>query len=148
MFIILSMDYYNKYKQYKQYKDNKFLRLVGLNKNKFEIIVTEFLDYVKLNTNKDWSPRGKKASFNLVDKLLLTMRYLRDYPTFIVLGLEFGISESYANKIFNKVSKTLPKLASLKLPSLNNLDEKVLQRVIIDVSEQRTERPKKTKFKN
>ncbi len=145
MFIIVGMDYYNKYKQY---KDDKFLRLVGLNKKKFEIIVIEFLDYVNLNTNKDWSPRGKKASFKLVDKLLLTMRYLRDYPTFIVLGLEFGISESYANKIFNKVSKTLPKLPSLKLPNLNNLDEKVLERVIIDVSEQKTERPKKTKFKN
>jgi spore coat polysaccharide biosynthesis predicted glycosyltransferase SpsG len=75
--------------------------------------------------------------------LILTFRYLRDYPTFVVLGNEFGISESFSNKIFNRVSLSLVKV--LKLPNLNNLKSLKLETVIIDVSEQETERPKKTK---
>jgi hypothetical protein len=130
------MTYYSKYKEY---SPATFLRLTGLPKDKFEQLIPLFLDHVE----KEWETRGRKGNFALVDKLLLTMRYIRDYPTFIVLGLEFGISESYAQKIFTKVSESL--VTILKLPSKESLKDKILERVIIDVSEQETERPKKNK---
>jgi hypothetical protein len=130
------------YEKYITYSDPKFLRLTGLKKDKFNELIPLFLNFV----DKHWDKRGKKAEFTLVDKLLLTFRYLRDYPTFIVLGLEFGISESYTQKIFTKVSESLVKI--LKLPNLGDLGDVILERVIIDVSEQRTERPKKNKKKN
>jgi Helix-turn-helix of DDE superfamily endonuclease len=119
--------------------------MVGVTKIQFDLILDLFREYV--NTN--WSRSGRPSSFGLEDRLLLTFRYLRDYPTFIVLGNEFGISESFSNKIFNKVAKSLVKV--LPLPNLTDLQNKlkdsgkVLQKVIIDVSEQRTERPKKNK---
>lgn len=130
------MTYYSKYKDY---SPAKFLRLTGLPKEKFEQLIPLFLDYVKNN----WNPRGRKPKFDLIDKLLLTMRYLRDYPTFIVLGLEFAISESYSQKIFTKVTESLVKV--LKLPNKDSLKDVILERVIIDVSEQETERPKKNR---
>ena len=98
-----------------------------------------FKKYVDLN----WTNRGRPSKFSLVDRLLLTFRYLRDYPTFIVLGNEFGISESFANKIFNKVTKSIVKVVSLPNLKQMELGNQIIQKVIIDCSEQKTERPKK-----
>lgn len=121
------------------FNDSKFRRMLGVNKYQFNLIFKLFQDYVDIH----WTKRGRPSDFTLVDRLILTFRYLRDYPTFVVLGNEFGISESFSNKIFNRVSVSLVKV--LKLPNLNNLKDLKLETVIIDVSEQETERPKKTK---
>jgi len=122
-----------------QFSDSKFRRMLGINKYQFDLIFKLFQEYVDTH----WTKRGRPSDFTLVDRLILTFRYLRDYPTFVVLGNEFGISESFSNKIFNRVSLSLVKV--LKLPNLNNLKSLKLETVIIDVSEQETERPKKTK---
>jgi hypothetical protein len=132
------MNYYQKYNGFSQ---EKFHRMIGVSKEQFSKILVLFKDYV----DKNWTKRGRPSNFSLEDRLLLTFRYLRDYPTFIVLGNEFGISESFCNKIFNKVSSSLVKV--LKLPNLKDLEDKgkIIEKVIIDVSEQETERPKKNK---
>ena len=129
------------YQKYQEFSDSKFRRMLGVNKVQFDKIYHLFKDYVDLN----WTNRGRPSEFSLVDRLILTFRYLRDYPTFVVLGNEFGISESFANKIFNKVTKSLVKV--VPLPSLKQMetDNQNIQKVIIDCSEQKTERPKKSK---
>jgi len=132
------------YQKYQKFSDSKFKRLTGIRKEQFVKLFELFADY----KDKKWSKRGRRSNFILEDRLLLTLRYLRDYPTFIVIGNEFDISESFANKIFNKVSLALIKI--LKLPNLSALEVefgqgKNLQKIIIDVSEQPTERPKKNK---
>jgi hypothetical protein len=131
----------NFYQKYEQFSEAKFRRMTGVSKDQFSKILILFENYV----DKHWTKRGRPSSFSLPDRLLLTFRYLRDYPTFIVLGNEFSISESFSNKIFNRVSSSLVNI--LKLPNLNELEEvgKVIEKVVIDVSEQETERPKKNK---
>jgi hypothetical protein len=133
----MTRQYNNQYKKLLQQSDKSFLRVIGLKKYQFEFLLELFLEYVDNN----WDKRGCKGGFSLADKLLLTFRYLRSYPTFLELGVEFGISESYANKIFTKVSESLVKI--LKLPNLNSLKDIDLGDVLIDVSEQETQRPKK-----
>jgi hypothetical protein len=54
------------------------------------------------------------------------------------LSKEFDISDTYAHEIFTKVSKSLVKI--INLPNLESLKD--LGELIIDVSEQETERPK------
>jgi hypothetical protein len=129
------------YQQYQLFSDSKFRRMLGVSKDQFDKIYILFKKHVDLN----WTNRGRPSEFSLVDRLILTFRYLRDYQTFVVLGNEFGISESFANKIFNKVSKTLVKVVALPNLQQMELNKQVIQKVIIDVSEQRTERPKKSK---
>jgi hypothetical protein len=131
------------YQTYQKFSQQKFLRMVGLKLNQFAFLLELLEEYVELNNNKDWDKRGCKGGFTLADKLLLTFRYLRDYRTFLVVGNEFGISESYAYKIFTKVSKSLVKI--LKLPNIESLNSAELGSVLIDVSEQETERPQKNK---
>ena len=133
------------YEKYKEFNHHKFQRMTGLKLPQFNFLFELLSEYVELNEYKDWDKRGKKGDFTLIDKLLITLRYLRDYPTFLVLGEEFGISESYAYKIFTKVSQSLVKI--LKLPNIESLKGD-LGNVLIDVSEQETERPKKTKIRH
>ena len=131
------------YQKYEQFSSEKFRRMTGISKEQFAKILILFRDYV----DKYWTKRGRPSNFSLEDRLLLTFRYLRDYPTFVVLGNEFGISESFCNKIFNRISQSLVKILKLPLKSLENRG-KVVEKVLIDVSEQETERPKKTKKEN
>ena len=76
---------------------------------------------------------------------MITLKYLRDYPTFLVLGQNFGIGESYCNKIVNRLCPVLVKI--LKLPSMQELEQLDLKTIIIDCSEQKTERPKESQKK-
>jgi hypothetical protein len=131
------------YQNFQKLNHHKFHRMIGLKQKQFAFLLELFEEYVELNINKDWDKRGCKGGFTLADKLLLTFRYLRDYPTFLVVGHEFGISESYAYKIFTKVSESLVKI--LKLPNIESLNGIDLGNILIDVSEQETERPKKNK---
>lgn len=127
------------YNQYNNFPEVKFRRITGLTKKQFNILLPQFIEY----TTNNWDRRGKKGNFTLPDKLLLTFRYLRSHPTYIELANEFGISESYAQKIFTKVSTSLVQI--LKLPNLKDIQELKLETIVIDVSEQETERPKKNK---
>jgi hypothetical protein len=123
--------------------DAEFQRMTGLKKHQFDKLFELLQKYVSTH----WSRRGHHNSqFTLADKLLITLRYLRDYPTFLSLGSEFGISESYTYKLFTKVSTSLVKI--LKLPNLKELVNLNLQTIIIDVTEQETERPKKNNNSN
>lgn len=55
--------------------------------------------------------------------LSLTFRYLSDCPTFVVIGNEFGINESFSNQIFNKVSTHLIKILKLPLKELEYVNQ-------------------------
>jgi len=74
----------------------------------------------------------------LEDRLLLTLYYLRHYPTLINLGAVFGISESYCHKIYSRTARLLAKIE--KLQSRKTLLDPTAT-VILAVSEQPIERP-------
>jgi hypothetical protein len=121
----------------------QFVRDVGISVDLFWDIRARILAYIQ--DEHYWFPikkRGKKSkTLRVEDKLLLTFYYLRHYPTFDQLGRQFGISESYANKIFHQYLDILVKV--LKLPGQKALLEHGLDAIIIDVTEQPVERPTK-----
>ena len=73
--------------------------------------------------------------------MLLTLYYIRYYPTFINLAAIFDISESYCHKIYTRTARILVKVE--KLPNRKVLLEDPAAIVAIDVSEQPIERPVK-----
>lgn len=85
--------------------------------------------------------RGKKTSVSLEDQVLITILYLRDYDTFFNIGFSFNICESYANKIYHKISSIL--ILFLHPPSSKQLELEDLGTLAIDVAEQPVERPLK-----
>src|SRR5665647_3039180 len=108
------------YAQLPTHKPEEYLRIVGLSKE----------DSLHLN-----------SKLALEDRLLLTLYYLRHYPTLINLAAVFGISESYCHKVYARTARMLAKVE--KLPNRKALLEDPVVTLAIDVSEQPIERPVK-----
>lgn len=73
---------------------------------------------------------------------MLTIYYLRHYPTFINLADVFDNRSSYCHKIYDQNSRTLVKVETL--PNRQNLTLNPPETVIIDVLAQPIERPVKS----
>ena len=117
-----------------------FLRDVWIGLATFLSILEKVSLYIEAERERrPMKRRGLKSSISLADQLLLTFRYLRHYPTFARLGEEFGISESYANKIYHGILNILLKV--LKMNNRKELLNRDLDTVLIDVTEQPIERP-------
>jgi hypothetical protein len=124
-------------------KAAKFKRLVGISREKFNNIVDWLKSYEsEIKKQNGLKRRGLNTSkISREDRVLLTFYYLRHYPTFENLASIFNICESYCQKIYTKTVRMLAKI--LKLPSRKELLTKGFSTLIIDVSEQRIERPQK-----
>lgn len=95
-----------------------------------------------MDEERDIFNRGKKpVSISVENMILLTVLYLRDYDTFFNLGFSFGICESYSHKIYHKISSLMLKF--LHVGGSRKLAVEDLGALVIDVSEQPIERPKK-----
>jgi hypothetical protein len=121
----------------------KFRRRVGVSQRTFWAIVTRVTAYLKEHRRKcPMTRRGKKARcLSVADHVLLTLLYLRHYQTFEELGARFGISESYANKLYHRYLDILVQV--LRLPGKKALLDGTLQAIVLDVTEQPIERPVK-----
>jgi AraC-like DNA-binding protein len=131
------------YAQLSTHNPEEFLRTVGLSQEDFWHLNGKLADY--LNEQKVLNPltrRGRKDSkLALEDRLLLTLFYLRHYPTLINLAAVFGISESYCHQIYARTARMLAKVE--KLPNRKVLLQEPTATLVIDVSEQPIERPVK-----
>jgi hypothetical protein len=130
----------NPFEKYKKQNRDNFVRTVGLSLEKFQHLVGQIR--IHLQVQQDHNPlrkRGLKSKLSLENQVLLALLYLRDYPTFIKLGLQFGISESYAHKIYHKMSTLLVKILHVK--NRQTLFEENLNTLVVDVTEQPIERP-------
>ncbi|MEO1760431.1 MAG: transposase family protein [Cyanobacteria bacterium J06629_18] len=58
---------------------------------------------------------GRKRKLSLEEQILLTLIYLRQFTTFQLLGIQFGVSETTANDTFNY---WFPLLGKMLPPSL------------------------------
>ena len=119
----------------------KFKRQTGIAKEDFQRLCEKTEDY--LEEEKERNPqkrRGLKTSkLSLADRILLTLYYLRHYPTFANLADIFEISESYCHKIYSRYCRILVKVEPL--PNQKSWLEKPPTTLIIDVTEQPIERP-------
>ena len=133
-----------RFKEIKNLPPEQFLRNVGIPLNKFQNILDKVSEYIESEKAKNpLKRRGckSKKDIRLADKLLLTLHYLRHYETFANLGIKFGITEGYANKIYHHILAILTKV--LDMPNPKDLLNPEIEVVAIDVTEQPIERPKK-----
>ncbi len=88
---------------------------------------------------KPLKKRGLNGAFLEEDKILITLYYLRHYPTLEVLAGIFSISKSYVHKIYHKYSSILVKLFHVK--GAKALNTESLTTILMEVTEQPIERP-------
>ena len=130
------------FEQLKKKKASIFKRETGLSLRNFKRLLGKIQQEIAAEKQRDpLRRRGQQSEHLLADRLLLTLFYLRHYPTFFNLGTQFGLSESYAHKIFHRFSGILVKV--LRLKRRNDLRSADLRAVVIDVTEQPIERPQR-----
>jgi len=125
-----------------QQSEKTFKRQTGVSVSHFHKLVQAIRQYISsLKKENPLKNRGLNSALCLEDQLLLTLYYIRHYPIFLLLGQVFNISESYANKIYHKISNIIIKIAHVK--GAKSVAEGNIKDIVIDVCEQQIERPKK-----
>jgi len=128
-----------RYETIEHLKDTDFKRLTGVQRETFE----QMLKVVK----KGLRNFGRPTKLNQADQLLMTLMYWREYRTEFHIAQSYGISESTVCRTIQKVENSLVRSGKFRLPGKKTLQasDTVFEVVLVDVSEQAIERPKKTK---
>lgn len=128
-----------RYETIKQLKDTDFKRLTGVQRETFE----KMLEVVQ----KGLRDFGRPSKLSRADQLLLTLMYWREYRTEFHIAQSYGISEATVCRTIQKVENALGRSGRFRLPGKKALQssDTLFEVVLVDVSEQPIERPKKAK---
>ena len=132
---------HNKHMRYEDIKDRtdkNFKRLTGIKHQTFQHMLAV------LETN---IPNfGRPPKLRRADQLLMTLMYWREYRTQFHIAQAYGISESAVCRTIKKIEDTLINSGQFRLPGKKALQpsDTVIEIVVVDVTEQPIERPKKS----
>jgi len=126
--------------------DEKFKRRIGTTKPVF-LTMLDILEtaYVQLHQSG-----GKPPDLTVGDKLLITLKYYREYVTMESIADDYDCSKSAVCRSIHWVEDTLSADGRFQLPGKKALQEEETKAVspktvAIDVMEHRIERPKKNR---
>ena len=127
------------YETIERLKDTDFKRLTGVQRETFD----QMLKVVE----KGLRDFGRPTKLNRADQLLMTLMYWREYRTEFHIAQSYGLSESTVCRTIQKVENALVRSGKFRLPGKKALQpsDTVFEVVLVDVSEQPIERPKKAK---
>ena len=128
-----------RYETIKHLKDMDFKRLTGVQRKTFDVMLTV--------VGKGLRNFGRPPKLSRADQLLMTLMYWREYRTEFHIAQSYGISESAVCRTIKKVEDILVHSGKFRLPGKKALQpsDTVFEVVLVDVSEQPIERPKKAK---
>jgi hypothetical protein len=128
-----------RYETIKDLQDTDFKRLTGVQRETFE----EMLKVVK----KGLGDFGRPPKLSRADQLLMTLMYWREYRTEFHIAQSYGVSEATICRTLRKVEDVLVRSKKFRLPGKKALQpsDTVFEVILVDVSEQPVERPKKAK---
>jgi Helix-turn-helix of DDE superfamily endonuclease len=128
-----------RYETIKPLKDTDFKRLTGVQRETFERMLT----VVKQGLGNF----GRPPKLSRADQLLMTLMYWREYRTEFHIAQSYGLSEATVCRTIQRVENALVRSGKFRLPGKKALQpsDTVFEVVLVDVSEQPIERPKKAK---
>jgi hypothetical protein len=120
-------------------KDTDFKRLTGVQRETFE----EMLQVVE----KGRRNFGRPPKLSRADQLLMTLMYWREYRTEFHIAQSYGVSEATVCRTIRKVEDVLVRSKKFRLPGKKAFQpsDTVFEVILVDVSEQPVERPKKVR---
>ena len=128
-----------RYKTIEHLKGTDFKRLTGVQRETFDLM----LEVVEQGI-RDF---GRPTKLSRADQLLMTLMYWREYRTEFHIAQSYGVSEATVCRTIRKVENALVRSKKFRLPGKKALQasDTVFEVVLVDVSEQPVERPKKAK---
>lgn len=126
-----------RYEAIEHLKDTDFKRLTGVQRETFDLMLKV--------VEKGLRDFGRPTKLNRADQLLMTLMYWREYRTEFHIAQSYGISEATVCRTIQKVENALARSGKFRLPGKKTLQasDTVFEVVLVDVSEQPIERPKK-----
>jgi hypothetical protein len=130
------------YEQAKHLKPREFKRLWGVKLETFQHMV-EIVQQHERRKKK----AGRPGKISREDQVLMTLEYWREYRTYFHIGKSWGVTESTACRIIQKIEKVLSEARVFALPGKKHFyqSDALINAVVIDVTESPIERPKKNK---
>ena len=128
-----------RYEEIKDWKDTDFKRLTG--------VKPETFNQMLMVLERELPSFGRPPKLSRADQLLMTLMYWREYRTQFHIAGSYGISEATVCRTINKVEEALVRSGEFRLPGKKVLQpsDTIIEVVLVDVSEQPIERPKKSK---
>ena len=128
-----------RYEDIKDWKETDFKRLTGVKPETYKKMVAVL--------ERELPNFGRPSKLSRADQLLMTLMYWREYRTQFHIAGSYGISEATVCRTINKVEDALVRSGEFRLPGKKVLQpsDTIIEVVLIDVSEQPIERPKKSK---
>ena len=128
-----------RYETIEHLKDSDFKRLTGVQRETFE----EMLKVIE----KGLRNFGRPPKLSRADQLLMTLMYWREYRTEFHIAQSYGVSEATVCRTIRKVEDVLVRSKKFRLPGKKALQpsDTVFEVILVDVSEQPVERPKKAR---
>jgi predicted DNA-binding protein YlxM (UPF0122 family) len=121
--------------------DEKFKRRIGTTKSVFQTM----LAILQTAHDKRHKSGGKPPTLTVGDKLLITLKYYREYVTMESIADDYDCDKSSVCRSIHWVEDVLSTDGRFQLPGKKALQEEEPKTVAIDVMEHRIERPKKSK---
>ena len=120
------------------YSEEHFLRLTGVRRAVF--------DRMAEAVSQGERGFGRPRKLSVADRVLLTLCYWREYRSQFHVASSFGVSEATVSRTVREVENELLKNKRFHLPGKKVLRDGSLDLtvIVVDASEQRIERPKKT----
>ena len=128
-----------RYETIQHLRDTDFKRLTGVQRETFEKMLAV--------VEKGLRNFGRPPKLSRADQLLMTLMYWREYRTEFHIAQSYGISEAAVCRTIRKIEDALVRSKQFRLPGKKALQpsDTVFEVVLVDVSEQPIERPKKGK---
>jgi len=130
-------------KRLEKVKESDYQKLFGMHKTTFE----EILLILERAYKELHSQGGRPPRLSVLDKLVVTLGYYRDYRTMENIAFDYDVSRSRISDAIKWVEETLVLDGTFSLPAKRELAKSDTEIVIavIDVTECETERPKKNR---
>jgi len=127
------------YETIEHLKDRDFKRLTGVQRETFNQMLAVI--------EKGLRNFGRPPKLSRADQLLMTLMYWREYRTEFHIAQSYGVSEATVCRTIRRVEDALVRSKKFRLPGNKTLQasDAVFEVVLVDVSEQPVERPKKAK---
>jgi hypothetical protein len=120
----------------------KYKEIFGITKATFDKML-EVLE--QANTAERRRGGRKSTKLSILDRLVITLGYWREYRGYRHIAFDYGVSKSVIGKVILWTEDTLIKCGLFSLPSKRDLTLNLSEREVIavDVTEQEIERPKR-----
>lgn len=128
------------YNQIKNLPPDEFKRYCGVSPYLFDVMIITIYQALMAR-----SKPGAPTKLCLADQLLVLLQYWREYRTYFHIAQDWGINETTVSRIVHRLEMILIKSGIFNLPKKREILEQDLEIVVVDVSEQEIERPKKNR---